>query len=346
MIGSAAAGFEGILLLLAAWFVFKRTSDSPQANSESKLPFSTYHVPAALLIMGVAFTIGAITAASGINWLSSVLLPVMTILVILPPIWILAGLGARKMVMGSRWRIWAIFGLGMSLNPLLMIILEIMVGIIFVFIVTLYLAAQPAFTATLMDLAVNIDPMTDPESILNALAPFILQPSIIFAILAYISVVVPLIEEMFKPLGVWLFAGKIERPAQGFGLGVMSGAAYALVEGLGVSGRGGPDWPMIVAVRAGTSLLHITTSGLMGWAIVSAVKEKRILRLLATYLTAVSIHGIWNAAAAGAGIALIASSLENSGLLARIIPAAIGGIIVLGIGLLALLIRANHRLAE
>jgi hypothetical protein len=43
--------------------------------------------------------------------------------------------------------------------------------------------------------------------------------------------------------------------------------------------------------------MHITTSGLLGWAIASAQLEKRYGRLALTYLGSVSIHGLWNGSA-------------------------------------------------
>jgi hypothetical protein len=49
--------------------------------------------------------------------------------------------------------------------------------------------------------------------------------------------------------------------------------------------------------RIGTGLLHITTSALVGAAIVTVWKERRYLRFLGTYLLAVFLHGLWNALA-------------------------------------------------
>ena len=49
--------------------------------------------------------------------------------------------------------------------------------------------------------------------------------------------------------------------------------------------------------------MHITSSGLLGWAIASARLEKRYTlrvlrgRLALTYLLSVSIHGLWNGSA-------------------------------------------------
>ena len=53
-------------------------------------------------------------------------------------------------------------------------------------------------------------------------------------------------------------------------------------------------WGFSLAGRAAASLMHITSSGLLGWAIASAQLEKRYRRLVFTYLLSVSIHGLWN----------------------------------------------------
>lgn len=48
-------------------------------------------------------------------------------------------------------------------------------------------------------------------------------------------------------------------------MGLLSGAAFALIESLNASADGSTNWPIIVSVRAGTSILHMTASGLVGW---------------------------------------------------------------------------------
>lgn len=344
MIAAAAAGFEGILLAAAAWFVFQKTRGIKEAEIPTRHPFSGWHIWIALALAGVGLSIGAAVSFASIAWLSWLLLPAFTILVIVPPIWILSGLGAQGLDLGPRWRAWGIFGLGMTIGPLIMITVEITIGLIFVFITALFLVTQPSLVNELLRLAPTFDPQANPERLLELFAPYVLKPGVIAAILGYMALLVPMIEEIFKPLGVWLFARKIESPAQGLALGILSGAAYAIIESLGVSGRGGTDWAIVVGVRAGTSLLHITTTGLMGWAIVSAWKEKRVLRLIATYIVVVLIHGIWNASAVGVAFAAIANSFDQSDWLMPVSLAAVCGLLVLAAGLVALLITSNRRM--
>ena len=127
-------------------------------------------------------------------------------------------------------------------------------------------------------------------------------------------------------------------------MGLLSGAAFALIESLNASANGTISWPVIVSVRAGTSILHMTASGLMGWGIVSAFKEKRIGRLFAAYFSAVLIHGIWNAAAAGAGLSAIGESIGRPEWLFNFAPALICGLLVMGVGMFAVLLASNRKL--
>src|SRR6185436_18726994 len=111
------------------------------------------------------------------------------------------------------------------------------------------------------------------EAARDLLSPFLTRPGVISVALVYIAILVPALEEIFKPLGVWLLAGKLDSAAQGFTLGALSGAGYALIETIGVTGQQG-DWASLLFTRIGTGLLHITTSALMGAAIVLAWRER------------------------------------------------------------------------
>jgi hypothetical protein len=93
---------------------------------------------------------------------------------------------------------------------------------------------------------------------------------------------------------VWLLAGRLHTPAHGFALGALSGAGFALVEGLVAGSSAGEGWYVVAVARAGGSLMHILATGLMGWGIASAWQERGILRLAGSYALSVSMHGLWN----------------------------------------------------
>jgi hypothetical protein len=344
MIAAAATGFEGSILAIATWIVFQKTRGRPEAELSTWHPITGRQILIALMIIGLSISIGTAVSLTSKPLLSWLFLPAMTIFVIVSPIWILSGWGTTHLNLGPRWRVWSIIGLGMTVGPLIMISIEIIIGLIFVISAAVFLATQPGMANEIQRLAATIDPQTNPEQILEQLMPLIMNPGVVAAILGYIALFVPLVEELFKPFGIWLFIRKIESPAQGFALGVLCGAAYALVESLGVSGQGGTNWAVVVGLRAGTSLLHITTTGLMGWAIISTWTEKRLLRLPVIYMLTVLIHGIWNASAIGVGFAVISNQYVNSDWLITIAFAAVCGMATLGVGLLALLIISNRKM--
>ena len=345
MISAVAFGFEAVILLVCAWFVFQKTRGHEQAEALFKFPFANWQVISVIGIIMMAVVIGGVIAYAEIAWLAWITLPVLTLLVIVPPIWLLFGIGANGIELGPRWRIFGILGLSMTLGPLIMIVLEmiLLLGVIIVGGVLVFIK-QPAFFQEIMNLGKILKLETNEDVILNLLGPYISNPVVIATAVGYIALAVPLIEELFKPLAVWIFAKKIESPAQGFAMGLLSGAAFALIESLNASGDGSVSWSVIVSIRAGTSLLHMTASGLVGWGIVSAFREKRVWRFFAAFFTAVAIHGIWNACAVGAGLSAVGESIGRPEWLFKFIPAMLGGMFVLGIGMIPVLIASNKKL--
>lgn len=345
MIGVAAYGFEIILLLLCGWFVLQKAMGREHADLPFTLPFADWHLLPVIGFAIIGVTIGGLAAYTEIPWLGWLILPVTTLLVIVPPIWLIFGYGSRGLEIGPRWRVFAVLGLGMTIGPVTMILIELAVlaGIIFIGAILLAIL-EPVTFQELMRIAEIVQTETNQEVLLNLLAPYISNPIAIATGIGYIAILVPLIEELLKPLAVWIFATKIETPAQGFVLGLLSGAAFALIESLNAGADSTVTWPVIVSVRAGTSILHMTASGLVGWGIVSAFKEKKIGRLFGAYFSAVLIHGVWNACAAGAGLSAIGESIGKPEWLFNFAPALICGLLVMGVGMLAVLFASNRKL--
>ncbi len=345
MIGAVSFGFEIILLLLCGWFVLQKAMGREQADQPFIFPFASWQTLAVIGLVVFGVTIGGVIAFTEIPWMGWLILPVLTLFVIVPPIWLLFGFGSRGLEAGPRWRFFAIFGLSMTLAPLVMVVLEIILLLLLIVLgMAVFALTEPSMFQEFMRIADIVQVETNEQIILGLLAPYISNPIVIAAGIGYIAILVPLIEELLKPLAVWLFALKIESPAQGFVLGMASGAGFALIESLNASADGTSSWPVIVSVRAGTSILHMTASGLVGWGIVSAFKEKRIGRLFAAYFAAVLIHGLWNAAAAGTGLSAIGESIGKPQWLFNYVPALVCGLLVMGIGMLAVLLASNRKL--
>ncbi len=210
------------------------------------------------------------------------------------PVWWLLWVGRRGLPAGSPQRDWGAFNTGLLLTPLIVLLLELVAMLGIIFTAALYVYQNPALRAAVEQLAGRVSIATPSPEVLQHLAePLLSDPVLIGLALVLLSLVVPLIEELFKPLGVWLLAGRGLTGAQGFTLGLLSGAGYALAENIGLAAAS-QDWALQVTARIGTSAMHLITSGLMGWAIAKAVTEKRYLRLAAAYAVAVSLHGLWN----------------------------------------------------
>ncbi|HMV94984.1 MAG TPA: PrsW family glutamic-type intramembrane protease, partial [Anaerolineales bacterium] len=266
MISTFAFGFELLVLLVCMWFVFQKAQSREQADLQFKFPFANWQILAVLGLIGLSVMLGAAVIYTEVIALAWVVLPFLTLLVIVPPIWIFFGLGTKGIDFGSRWRVFSILGLGMTLAPVTMIVLELIILFVIIIAGTVFLAlSQPDLLQEVAAVGRILQNETDQDVILNLVAPYLSSPAVIATLIGYIGFIVPLIEELLKPLGVWLFARKFTSPAQGFAMGMLSGGAFALVESLNASGNGSAEWVVVVSVRAGTSLLHMVASGLVGW---------------------------------------------------------------------------------
>jgi len=212
------------------------------------------------------------------------------------PVFFLIWLGVGGLPVGSRNRLWSTLGIGLSAGPLLATLLELFLyaGALLAGLVAL--SFNPNWTSVLQQLNGQLANATDINKIVDIVSPYLMNPAIIVILFLTMAVFTPMIEEAVKPFTVWLVGKRLRSPAEGFALGVLSGAGFALIEALLASSSPDQGWGVLLVARAGGSLMHTLGSGLMGWAIVSAYQGKR-LRLPLIYLISISIHGLWNSAA-------------------------------------------------
>ena len=337
-----AFGFEAALLFTAAFVSWQKTSEKPSADRAASLPIPFAGIGLLSLVAALAILIGnAIGATEAINWL---LLPVLTIPAVVLPLLVILALGTRNLPFGTRWQTWSALGLGMTLTPIILFILEAVVAVVVFVGVIAYVVSKPELALEMQRLSQQIlilGPQS--EEGLRLLAPLMTRPGVMVTALLYIAFLVPAIEELFKPLGVWLLARRLDSPAQGFSLGALSGAAYGLIETIGVSGQGA-EWASLLFSRIGTGLLHITTSALMGAAIVLAWRERRWLRLTGTYLLAILLHGLWNTFAVLFTFSTLSEFLAQPGLLSMRQPVLIAIMSMLAFGLFVIRLLTNRRM--
>jgi hypothetical protein len=337
-----AFGFEGLILLIATFISIQKFLNKPSVEQHSILLLSRAQIAICIVAAGMAVLIGSLISGNGsVNWW---LLPVLTIPAVALPLWLLLALGIQKLPLGTRWQAWTVLGLGMTLGPLILITLEAIVIIIGIIAAILYILSQPELAAEIQRLSQQmllLDPNS--EAALDLIAPYLARPIVIGSALSYFALIIPAIEEIFKPIGVWLFAGKLESAVQGFALGALSGAGFALAETFGVSGQTS-EWASLLLSRIGTGILHITTSALMGAAIVLAWHERRYFRLLGTYLLVIALHGLWNALAITYTFSSLVDLLDQPGPLMTLQQPIGMGMGILAIVIFGILIVSNRKM--
>lgn len=248
----------------------------------------------ALILFPATLALGhMVTQNEDLTWL--ILPPLNVIATGLPVLW-LALLGLRKLQGGNPQQQWGVLAIGFVLAPVLIITLELVLLAMVGGIGLAYLSTQPEQLNQLLELIQQIRNLgsMDQESLLRMLEPYLTNQWVMIGLMLIAALFVPMIEEILKPLGVWLLAWKKLTPAEGLAGGILSGAAFALFENLGNTSAAGEQWALVVSSRIPAALLHMVTSGLMGWAIASAWTKRRFLRLGAIYITAVILHGAWN----------------------------------------------------
>ncbi|MCA1954020.1 MAG: PrsW family intramembrane metalloprotease [Anaerolinea sp.] len=200
-------------------------------------------------------------------------------------------------------------------------------------------ANDAQFMALLQELARQADLVqTNPDLAESFVATVFEQPGVLAGVLIFLSVITPLIEELIKPLAVWLLAGRVS-PREGFLFGMIGGAFFAATENLNALAvaASGSDWVGTAFGRAGTSLLHVATAGLVGFGIATAFRKRRPLALLGAYLTAVVLHGFWNLFGVAQGLAPLTNDLSFQRL-GHFAPLAMG--LLAGLILLVLFVTA------
>ncbi len=226
------------------------------------------------------------------GWLPAII-SVFTVLI---PIWWFLELGRFRLPAGSVQRQWGLSTFSIFITLPVIIVVEIIVlglGLVFA---ALWLVQQPEFAPILSQLGSQsgFDLALLDELAAN-LAPLLSRPGVIAALLAAVVLVVPMLEELLKPLALWLLHKRGLSPAEGFTAGLICGAAFALLESLfSVSAVLPGDWLYTVTGRVGTGLLHIFTAGLNGWALASTWQDGSQFRVGLTYILTVLIHGAWN----------------------------------------------------
>jgi RsiW-degrading membrane proteinase PrsW (M82 family) len=226
--------------------------------------------------------------------------PINVLVAGLPVLWIYNA-AQSKLEGGPQGRKWRIFGFSLTIMPVLVILLELLALLVLGSIGGLWLAyrfsVDPQLEQQIMEIVNRLMTMGDDlEAIVMYFEPYILQPTVIIWALAIIGGVMPIIEEIVKPLALWSLAGRKISPQEGFVGGLLCGAGFALIENVlyFTTALLADDWLFMAVGRAGTGVLHMLASGLVGWGLASAWRDRKWVFLGLTTLGAFILHGLWN----------------------------------------------------
>ncbi|MGB4596268.1 MAG: PrsW family glutamic-type intramembrane protease [Anaerolineaceae bacterium] len=264
-----------------------------------------------LIVVPILIVIGVLVFPS--ESIRNYLLPVLTSLIIVIGVVWLIKLGSGESWGAHAQRDSGLISLMTGFTIWFIMFLEIMVLVIVGIILLIGLINKPELIQQLNTLANLIETQSDPSQVLQTLQGMVSTPTLFGLAFLIVVVIMPIIEELFKTLGVWILAGRNLSPQEGWVAGLMSGAGFALVEGLFYSVQMVtlPDsfsWVVAVVGRTGGSLLHTFCGGLIGWALAKTWKDRKVWRVVGMFVVVILIHGFWN------GLALIPTISTLGGL--------------------------------
>ena len=271
---------------------------------------------------------------------------VISCLAVALPLWWIVELGRYKLKNGSVQRFWGLVNFQIFAGLPLVIFFEIALLVIIFTVAGFWLVEQPEFKPLWMTIQTQL--MVNPSdfsSITQSMIALWQKPALQAGGLVSVAVLLPVLEELFKPLALWFFIKQDWTPSEGFSAGLVCGAAFALMESLmAVSFVPAETWLTTLAARLGTGVLHTVTTGLTGWALVSAWRDKGYKKLALIYLASTSLHGLWNFFAiyyGGANSALPFISPDS--ILVKAAPWVLGSLVLFMLGLLILMNRKLDR---
>lgn len=253
--------------------------------------------------------------------------PFYILAAVLPPLFFLTFVGRRLTESGIRWRELVLqLASGAFLATFGVFGVEAAFGLLAMVVVLVLAALMPGGDAWLEELSAYLqDPrwLQNPEGLYSPL----LSPPVLVALGLLVLVIAPMVEEIFKSLGVVLMSYRRPSKARSFLWGLTGGAGFALAEALFSGAASLEGWAGVATMRVGTTAMHCLGGGLMGLGWYYLLTTRRPWRLLGTYVASVSLHSLWNVAASG----MFVVSLSTTSSATDEVRLAFGGLLIMGL---------------
>lgn len=278
---------SGLIGLPLAWYAWQRL------QGRYAQAWTTPWIWAVVGGVGLVVLIGLGQLFVSFNWLPDLAIAIVQPLIFLAGALLLLAVVGSTHTGLSRLRAWGHFISGAWLAVALAFVAEVGVIIVMGVIVIVFLAVTaPGEAREVVNLLRHAQNGAVNE---QALMGMLLRPWVIVSAYLAVSVVIPLIEEALKPIGVVLLIGRKPEPGPAFLGGLLGGLGFAVLESLGNLINIQDPWAALVIARVGTLVMHGFTAGLVGWGW-GQLSRGKPLRLALAYLAAVTIHGLWNGA--------------------------------------------------
>jgi len=281
----------GVLGAPAIYWGYKGSADRAVRRPGQAWILALLLYPLALVLGILAFEVGTLPRVLG---------PIAHIIAAGAPVLFVVSISLARGPLTSARRRWAHVLAGSWVTPPLSLFLELLTLVPFGLLMILGLALSPDSQSLLQELAA-IDLSSESE-LINLTERLLTQPIVILLGVGLLSGAVPLIEELLKTITIWPLLGKPMSARYAFLGGALGGAGYALFESLFLP-QPGEEWAITMVARAGTPLIHAFNTGLACWGLAEGVRRKRWLFSAGAYILAVGLHGMWNLAAIGIGLA-------------------------------------------
>jgi len=298
----------GILLVSGVQALLAILGKQVPPIANRTLRFSTALV-LVLVWLAASLLAQALGSSGATAWLASPL----HLLAIGCPVYLAVRLSSSGLPRQSQVRAWGTLAAGVVCSTGVAAIAEIAILLAGVLAAAAFLVLNPHQLLALERIVGELSRTTAIEGALAVLQPILMRPAALAAVLVAASVFTPVIEEVAKSAAPWLIFDRLRTAAEGFWCGALSGAGFALFEGLMASTEPSGNWTLILLIRAWSSMMHILASAVAGWGIADFRTTRRSSRLVVGYACAIGIHAPWNASVVGIGYGGLRSAFGPAG---------------------------------